>query len=83
MEDDVLEWFEERSAIIAEGTGQIPADAEFNAFACVVTWCRRTGRKLPDTPYFAARRNWMERLYFNDDKGAAEYGQEKHDKIRP
>ncbi len=36
MDDDVREWFEERSAIIAEGAGLIPADADFNALALVV-----------------------------------------------
>lgn len=77
MDADVLEWFEERSAIIAEGTGQLRVDADFNAFACLVAWCKRTGKALPDTQYFQARRNCADRIYFNDEKGTADFRAEK------
>ena len=74
MDDDVLEWFEERSAIIQEVTGCIAADADFAAFALTVAWCNRTGHPLPATPYFTNRKSWLERLVFDDATGSARYG---------
>lgn len=67
MQDSAEEWFEERAAIMQFDGGKPRYEADFDAFALLLAYCRRTGLRVPYNSHLNARRVHNGELVWSDE----------------
>lgn len=68
MSDSAEEWFEERAAIMQFDGGKPRYEAEFDAFALMLAYCRRIGLQVEYGSYLHARRVKNGELVWSDEQ---------------
>lgn len=66
--DSAEEWFEERAAIMQFDGGKPRYEADFDAFALLLAYCRRTGLRVPYNSHLNARRVHNGELVWSDEQ---------------